>query len=66
MFVGESSLCYDVGNHSLSNIENPLMPDRTKWCNEIAYTEWTVEEIEEGLPLQRLMPKLEEMINVRQ
>ena len=66
VFVGESSLCYDVGNHSLSNIENPLMPDRTKWCNEIAYTEWTVEEIEEGVPLQRLIPKLEEMINVRQ
>ena len=66
VFVGESSLCYDVGNHHLSNIEDPLMPDRTKWCNEIAHTEWTVEEIEEGLPLQRLVPKLEEMINVRQ
>mgnify|MGYP001445249562 CR=1 FL=1 len=51
--------------NDLSNIEDPLMPDRTKWCNEIAYTEWTVDEIEQGLPLQRLLPKLEEIVNVQ-
>jgi hypothetical protein len=59
-FVSTHSLAYDVGNDIdfLHNIENPLMPDRTQWLNDYAYTEWTVEEISQGLPLKRLTDKL--------
>ena len=38
VFVSESSLCYDVGNHSLTTIENPVMPERQQWANKLAYT----------------------------
>ena len=54
VFVGPDSLAYDVGNHDLARINSPSMPDRTQWLNDIAYTEWTLVEIEQGIPLNRL------------
>ena len=59
-FVSPSSLAYDVGNDIdfFHDIEEPLMPDRTQWLNDYAYTEWTTEEIELGLPLKRLTNRL--------
>ncbi len=60
VFVSESSLCYDVGNHSLANINNPEMPDRQTWANKISYTEWFQDEIEAGIPWARIKKRLEE------
>lgn len=59
-FVSPSSLAYDVANDIdfLHDIENPIMPDRTQWLNDYAWTEFTLEEIAAGLPLKRLTPKL--------
>jgi hypothetical protein len=59
-FVGCSSLAYDVGNDIdfLHNIEEPLRPDRTQWLNDYAWTEFTVEEIAAGLPLNLLTSEL--------
>ena len=59
-FVSNHSLAYDVANDIdfLHNIEQPIMPDRTEWLNNYAYTEWTVEEIAQGLPLNRLTDQL--------
>ena len=55
-FVSPSSLAYDVANDIdfLHDIEQPLMPDRTQWLNDYAWTEYTVDEIAAGLPLKRL------------
>ena len=58
VFVASSSLAAPVGNLDFSDIEKPKMPDRTQWANNIAYTEWTVDEIASGLPLMRLIDKL--------
>jgi len=58
VFVGPSSLAYDVGNKDLSKINNPDMPNRQQWLNDLAYTEWTVQEISEGKPLLRLTSSL--------
>ena len=57
-FVGPSSLAYDVANIDLKDINNPIKPDRTQWLNDLAHTEWTVEEISQGLPLKLLTSKL--------
>jgi hypothetical protein len=54
-FVGSSSLAMPVGNLDICNIENPLRPDRSQWIEQLAHTEWTIPEIESGLPLQRLL-----------
>lgn len=55
-FVGPASLAYDVGNDIdfLHDIESPLMPDRTQWLNDYAHTEYTIEEISQGIPLKYL------------
>jgi hypothetical protein len=54
-FVGSTSLAAPVGNLDLAQIENPLRPDRTQWMEQLAHTEWTIPEIESGLPLLRLL-----------
>ncbi|MDC0002506.1 hypothetical protein OAE10_00675 [bacterium] len=55
-FVSTHSLAYDVANDIdfLHDIENPLMPDRQQWLNDYAWTEFTVEEISQGIPLKHL------------
>jgi len=58
-FVGTDSLAAPVANLDLLDIEKPWMPDRTAWLEDIAHTEWTVEEIASGYPLQRLLPGLQ-------
>jgi hypothetical protein len=57
--VGPGSLAWDVATQDFADIENPAKPDRAQWLNDYAYTEWTVDEIRQGLPLKRLTPKLE-------
>jgi hypothetical protein len=59
-FVSDSSLAYPVANdiNSLHNIEDPVMPDRTQWLNDYAWTEYTIDEISQGIPLNLLTPKL--------
>lgn len=56
--VSDSSLAYPVAEHLLSNIENPIMPDRQQWVNDYAWTEYTIDEIADGLPLRQLTPML--------
>ena len=58
VFVGPDSLAFDVGNTNLACINAPRMPDRTQWLNDIAHTEWTVEEISQGIPHKHLTSKL--------
>lgn len=54
-FVGSSSLAAPVGNLDLAQIENPTRPDRSEWLEMLAHTEWTVQEIATGQPLNRLL-----------
>lgn len=58
VFVGPSSLAYEVGNHSYSTIENPLTPDRTQWANDYAHKEYSVPEIQAGIPIIYLTERL--------
>lgn len=48
-----SSLAFPV-TEKWENLENPQLPDREEWFLKLCHTEWTVEEIAQGLPLQRL------------
>jgi hypothetical protein len=57
-YTSPSSLAWDVSIKSLTNINNPPLPDRQQWLNDYAHTEWTVEEIASGIPLKRLTSKL--------
>jgi hypothetical protein len=49
----QSSLAADV-SINWSELDNPYVPDRTEWFVKLCHTEWTVEEIHQGIPIARL------------
>lgn len=48
------SIAWPIANRMLASIENPATPNRTRWLNELAYAQWTSQEMAEGLPWPRL------------
>jgi hypothetical protein len=54
-FVSADSLAVPVACTDLKQIENPLRPDRSQWIVEVCHTEWTLAEIADGRPLERLL-----------
>ncbi len=56
VFCHESSLAWPVSEKNWENLENLQLPDREEWFLKLCHTEWTVDEIANGLPFQRLLP----------
>ena len=52
-----TSLAFDVSD-VIENIDRPTLPDRTQWFVKLCHTEWTVQEISTGVPIQRLVTAL--------
>jgi hypothetical protein len=42
------SMAWDVTEHDLSRIEFPIKPDRDQWAANLAYTQWTMDEMARG------------------
>jgi len=57
VITDSSSLAWPVSS-SFENIENISLPDRDKWFLNLTHTEWTLDEMAQGIPLQRLLTKL--------
>jgi len=57
VITDHSSLAHEL-SLSLNQINEPILVDRTEWFEKIAHTEWTVEEIASGVPLERLLSKV--------
>jgi hypothetical protein len=49
----KTSLAGEI-SEKIENIENPNLPNRDDWFLRLCHTEWTVEEITAGIPLNRL------------
>ena len=50
-------MAWPIAHHKLSQIENlNYNIDRTQWCNEVAYTQWTAEEDSNGDSWAHLKP----------
>jgi hypothetical protein len=58
VIVDSTSLAHPVSD-TLANIDNPTLLDRSEWFVKLCHTEWTREEIAQGIPLIRLLPYLE-------
>lgn len=58
-----SSLAFPISGN-LAEIENISLPDREYWFLQLCHTEWTVEEIAQGLPLSRLLPKISQRLDL--
>lgn len=56
-----SSLAFPV-SENIENIENPRVFDREEWLVKLSHTEWTVDEIQCGVPLMRLIPELQKRL----
>ena len=52
-----SSLAYPVSD-SIENINDPKLKDREEWLVQLSHTEWTVPEIMQGTPIQRIVEEL--------
>lgn len=51
-----SSLAWPVSDR-YENLENISLPDREQWFLRLCHTEWTVDEISKGIPIQRIFQK---------
>ncbi len=48
-FVSDrGSMCWEVANRSLVSVDVPNKPDRSQWLNDLAYCQWTPEEMRSG------------------
>lgn len=51
----EGSMCWEIANRSLLDIDDPKYPDRKQWANNLAYCQWTLDEIRNGEAWQHLL-----------
>ncbi len=53
----EYNFLWPISSHSLEDVENPKCDKREQLLYDLAYTQWTVEEIRQGKPWQHLTSK---------
>lgn len=41
-----------------NDLEEPMLPDREDWFLKLCHTEWTLEEISQGIPLSRILSNI--------
>jgi hypothetical protein len=51
----EGSMVWPIANRELSAINDPGYPDRKQWAADLAYTQWTIPEFNEGIAWRHLM-----------
>lgn len=56
-----SSMAWPMSNFPLSTIESPILLDRMQWLYNLAYCQWTNEEVQKGLPWFHLESKYNEI-----
>lgn len=47
--LNSGNFAWEVASHSLSGLEKPWLGDRSQWLANLAYTQWTSDEIGNGL-----------------
>lgn len=57
--IDSGSMCWELSQHDYKLINNPPHPDRTQWAYDIAYAQWTPEEIENGDAWEHLKKRYE-------
>ena len=51
----EYNFLWPISTHTLEDVENPRTGDREQLLYDLAYTQWTVEEIKNGKPWEHLI-----------
>lgn len=47
-------IAYPVANYDFSQIESPKFPERLEWVHKLAYAQWTIAEMADGVVWRRL------------
>ncbi len=55
----EGSMVWDMVNRDIDDLENPKIPNRRQWANNIAYSQWTLQEMTSGETWKHLRKKLQ-------
>lgn len=50
----QGSMALSIASKDLKDIDAPKMPDRAQWLHDIAYAQWTPDEMREGLAWRHL------------
>ena len=50
----EGSMVWDIASHNLPDATYPKANVLDQWAHDLAYTQWTTEEMKEGLPWEHL------------
>ena len=59
LWVDDSgSVCWDVANYNIGDIDYPKLNDRSQWINDLAACHWTDEESRQGLVYNKFLPYL--------
>lgn len=56
--LDKGSMVYDIAAKDFTNLNVPKWPDRTQWCNNIAYAQWKPDEVASGETWDHLKQKL--------
>ncbi len=56
--LNKGCLSYPISGHSISDVNDPPKPDRMNHLYNLAYAQWSLEEMEEGLPWLHLRNNL--------
>jgi len=51
-----SSVCWDVANYNIGDINYPRLIDRNQWINDLAACHWTDQESRQGLVYKQFLP----------
>ncbi len=60
VFVAPINAAAPVGRTDFARIETPIYPDREPWCWSLAYGQWTLDELKDGVPWKHL-PRFESL-----
>lgn len=56
--LDRGNIAWPVTDHDLAAIERPTLYDRERWLHELAYTQWSLDEIRDGVVWRHLRPAL--------
>lgn len=59
----DGSMVRELAGRGIEAIEHPKMPDRSRWCQALAYAQWSPAEFAQGKAWRHLRPRLELALN---
>jgi hypothetical protein len=61
--TADTCLAWEMGSSDFSTIENPIMPDRKQWLSDLAYANWSIQEVKDGTVWKKFKPQIEAILN---